>query len=301
MKKFLIRFLVLFGIVAAVAGVATGLALYSFSSLPNAQPVPSHNGYDEFVRIGTAISTSFRTYKMMNETELRHALKTNETLIAQGHEALKLECRVPLPWPPDSNSVDEAAAPINLSEAFAAEGMLAEMENRTQDALKCYLDIVRLGSQSCQGGLLADGLRGIAIEARGAECLQKLSVILDSKSCAQAAQVLETADSETGSLSDYVKQEKILYHQKLPGTKDTLNWYYSRLLTVNTEIKSHAEAARTFADRQSKIRATMVGIAVRAYEADKGVRPKGIEDLVPAYLKAVPVDSAKGTNMTLAL
>lgn len=237
----------------------------------------------------------------MTETELRQALKTNQTLIAQGHEALKLECRVPLQWPPDSNSVDEATAPINLSEAFAAEGMLAEMENRTQDALKCYLDMVRLGSQSCHGGLVSDGLRGVAIEARGAESLQKLSVILDSKSCAEAAQVLETADSETGSVSDYEKQEKILYHQKFPGTKDTLNWYYLQLRSIKLDPKSQSGAAKTFAEQQSKIRETMVGIALRAYEADKGVRPKEIEDLVPAYLKSVPVDAAKGTNMSLAL
>lgn len=261
--------------------------------------MPNPNGYEDLVHAGTAISSAFRNYKTMSANELQAALKTNTAAIAKGHDALKLECRVPLQWPPAPENGDETTAPLNLSEAFVAEGMLAEIENRPQDAVKCYLDVVRLGDESSRGGLLADGLRGIAIESSGADRLQKLSVILDSKSCAEIAKELESLDSQRESIADYFRQEKIWYHQNSPATKDTFNWYYAHLRSINTDLKNRVDARHTFARLQSNIRHDMVGIAVRAYEADKRVRPEQVADLVPGYLKIVPTDPATGTNMVI--
>lgn len=299
MKKFLIKFLVFFGTIAVLAAIAAGLALYSFSSLPTPAPMPNPNGYDAVVRAGTAISSSFRNYKTMNATELRNALKANAAAVAQGHNALKLECRVPVQWPPAPVNGDDTTAPLNLSEAFTAEGLLAEAENRPVDAIKAYTEVVRLGNLSCRGGLIADGLRGLAIESEGADHLQKLSVILNPKSCAEIAKDLETLDSQRDTFSAYIRQEKIWYHQNSPAPKDTLNWFYKNLLSINANIKARTDASHTFSKLQSGIRQDIVGIAVRAYEGDKGVRPTEVADLVPAYLTAVLTDPLTGTNIDL--
>lgn len=299
LKKFFIKFLVFFGTVGALGAIATGLALYSFSSLPTSAPMPNPNGYDAFVHAGTAISTAFRNYKTMNQNQLRDALKVNATAVAQGHDALKLECQVPLQWPPAPENGDENAAPLNLAEAFTAEGLLAEAENRTKDAIKYYLDVVRLGNQSCRGGLIGDGLRGLAIESSGTDHLQKLSVILDPKACAGIVKDLESIDSKTESVSSYFRQEKIWYHQNSPTPKDSLNWYYKNLLSINANLKTRTDSRHTFSKLESGIRQDIVGIAVRAYEGDKGVRPTQVADLVPAYLTAVLTDPLTGTNIDL--
>ena len=41
----------------------------------------------------------------------------------------------------------------------------------------------------------------------------------------------------------------------------------------------------------------MLNLAVRAYELEKGERPKDITVLAPEYLKAVPQDPLTGTNL----
>lgn len=261
--------------------------------------MPNPNGYDDIIRAGMAISNSFQNYKTMGSTELRSLLGINAAAIAQGHAALKLDCRMRLDWPPGSASHDETSAPSNLAEAFAAEGALAEMESRTQDALKDYLDIVRLGGQSSRGGFVADSLRGLTIESRGADLLQKLSVILDAKSCAEIAKTLESVDSQRETLTDYRQQEKILYHQKFPEPKDSFMWYYDQMLHLNANENTRTQTSQTFRNSRFALRRAMVGIAVRAYEMDRSNRPRDINDLVPAYLTTVPIDPETGTNVSL--
>jgi hypothetical protein len=297
--KKLIRFLIFCVVVAAIAGIAAAAALYSFSSLPAPAAMPNPNGYDDILHAGMAISNSFLTYKTMGVAQLRSLLGTNAAAIAQGHAALKLDCRVRLDWPPGSASHDEIAAPSNLAEAFAAEGALAEVENRTQDALKDYLDIVRLGGKSSHGGFVADSIRGLAIESRGADLLQKLSIVLDAKSCAEIAKTLESVDSQRESLTDYRQQEKILYHQKFPEPKDSFKWYFDQMLHLNATESTRTQTSQTFKNSRSALRRAMVGIAVRAYEMDKSSRPKDANDLVPAYLTTVPIDPETGTNVSL--
>jgi hypothetical protein len=299
LKKLFIRLLIFCVIVAAVAGIATAAVLYSFSSLPAPAATPNPNGYDDIIRAGTSISNSFKAIKTIGLTQLRALLGTNAAAIAQGHAALKLECRVRLQWPPDSVSRDEVAAPSNLADAFAAEGLLAETEHRTQDALKDYLDIVRLGSQSSRGGFEADCLRGLAIESRGADLLQKLSVILDAKSCGEIAKALESLDSQCEPLADYRQQAKILYHQKFPEPKDSFKWYLDQTLHLNANENIRTQTKDKFSNSRSAIRRAMVGIAVRAYEMDKSTRPRNSADLVPTYLSIVPMDPLTGTNFSL--
>lgn len=291
--------LIFCGVVAAITGITAAAVLYSFSSLPAAVAMPNPNGYDDIVRVGMSISNSFKAYKTIGPTQLRILLGTNASAIAKGHAALKLDCRVRLDWPPDSANSDETAAPSNLADAFAAEGLLAEMENRTQDALNDYLDIVRLGNQSSRGGLPADSIKGLAIESRGADLLQKLSIILDAKSCAEVAKTLELVDSQREPLADYRQQEKILYHQKFPEPKDSFKWYYDKMLHINQTQSIRTQTTETFKDSRSAIHRAMVRIAVRAYEMDRSARPKQITDLVPGYLTRVPIDPATGTNVSL--
>ena len=42
----------------------------------------------------------------------------------------------------------------------------------------------------------------------------------------------------------------------------------------------------------------MIDLATRAYKLEQGRHPNSPSDLVPDYLKAVPVDPTTGTNLT---
>jgi hypothetical protein len=60
-------------------------------------------------------------------------------------------------------------------------------------------------------------------------------------------------------------------------------------LFTNPTLKASEQstAARMKALR-GRVRQLLIELASRAYELDKGQRPKGVADLVPEYLKAVP-------------
>jgi len=49
--------------------------------------------------------------------------------------------------------------------------------------------------------------------------------------------------------------------------------------------------------QQTRSRALLIQLAARAYELEKGGRPKSLADLVPAHLKTIPQDPQSGTNM----
>jgi len=55
--------------------------------------------------------------------------------------------------------------------------------------------------------------------------------------------------------------------------------------------------------RQSELQLArlLIALAVRAYELEHGRHPKNLNELVPHYLDAIPVDPTTGTNLTYLL
>jgi hypothetical protein len=49
--------------------------------------------------------------------------------------------------------------------------------------------------------------------------------------------------------------------------------------------------------QQTRTRLLLIQLAARAYELEKGQRPKSLADLVPVYLKTIPQNPLTGTNM----
>jgi hypothetical protein len=62
-----------------------------------------------------------------------------------------------------------------------------------------------------------------------------------------------------------------------------------------TEQRSTARAQA----EAKAIRALSIQLAARAYELEKGERPRSLAGLVPEYLKAIPQDPITGTNMAI--
>ena len=60
-------------------------------------------------------------------------------------------------------------------------------------------------------------------------------------------------------------------------------------LNNNFVRKANAQAIRS--------RQLEVELAARAYQLEKGDRPKRLTDLVPTYLKSIPLDPIAGTNL----
>jgi hypothetical protein len=271
------------------------LLFWDAEPLPPVPPLPNPNGYEDLVKAGTMVSNDFEDYDKLSSAKLRELINKNTEAIQTARTGLQQECRVPLDYSATSSAhLDQLAALKRLAFAFAAEGRLAEMENRTGDAAKSYLEVIHLGHESARGGVIIDELVGIAIEAVGGEDLQKLLAQMGAKNCLETVVTLETLDSQRQTWDEVMQQERDWSRRTFPGIRNEL----ARLMTRNSLNQVYQSAEQKFENQQSKTRQLIIDLAARAYESDKGHSPANLADLVPDYLKAIPQDPLTGTNMT---
>ena len=152
-KKSRNRLIVLLSIPVAVILAVTGLLIFDAARpLPPIQPLPNPNGYDDLVKAGAMAHSNTGDYYEMKLEELHRLVAKNSDALQAARAGLQEDCAVPLQFSENymSRHIPELADFKRLAQAFAAEGRLAEMENRPGDAAKSYLDAIRLGHKSAR-------------------------------------------------------------------------------------------------------------------------------------------------------
>jgi hypothetical protein len=263
--------------------------------LPPLSPLPNPNGYDDLVKAGEMADKNTGNYTEMKLVELRGLVAKNSDALQAARAGLQEDCAVPLQFSQNwgSRHLPELADFKRLAQAFAVEGRVAEMENRPGDAVKSYLDAIRLGNKSARGGILIDQLVGTAIEAIGTAGLQKLVDQLDAKTCREAAATLETLDAQGQTWKEVMQQEDAWSRR----TFTSLSYRIYRPLLSKMSVKARQAGERRFNKGQIMKRRLLVDLAARAYELENGCCPASVADLVPDYLKAVPKDPVNGKTM----
>lgn len=286
------RLLTGFFAVAAVLLVAA-LILTLSQPAPAPPPLPQPNGYDDFVKAGRMITDSASDYGAMSEEELRAFMKKNAEALKLVRTGLGRECRVPLDYSATNTAfLGNLAVIKRLAQAMMAEGRLAEMENRPADAVEAYLAVMRLGVASSHGGLIINSLVSIAIDAIGAVRMEKLAPTLDAKQCREAAAALESCEAQREPTDTIMRQERA-WARRAYGFKGQI----ARLIRYKSLKQSEGKWVAKAKAQQTRTRSLLIQLAARAYELEKGQRPKSLADLVPVYLKTIPQNPLTGTNM----
>jgi hypothetical protein len=281
-----------FAIVAALLVVASVIFTLS-QPAPAPPPLPTPNGYDDFVKAGGMIADDSWHYGTMSEEKLRAFVQTNAEALKLARAGLDRKCRVPLDYSPTGTvRMDRLSRIKALSDAMSAAGRLAELEHRPTDAAEAYLAVIRLGSATSQGGILIDSLVGVAVEGVGSSCLEKLAPTLDAKQCLAAAAILESCESSREPPAAIWARERTWARQALG-----LKGLYIRLVCFRSLKQSEQRATAKLQRQASRVRHLLIELAARAYELEKGERPRSLADLVPVYLKTIPQDPLTGTNM----
>ena len=288
----------LFKLVLILAGFAI-VATLCFVALktnrePPLVPMPNPNGYDDFVK-AAGMLTGNPAYDTMSQTELAVAVAANREALKLVRAGFAHECRVVLDYSPTGQkSLDSLASFKREAFALRAEGRLAEMEGRTNDAARIYLDGVRFAQEVCRGGVIIHKLVGVACETIAAQRLAALTGSLDAQQCREMARDLEAIDAKEEPPETVLLEEKN-WSRRMFGWKGELQALIADKLMrpVRTNLLKKARGA-TLSRRQM-----IVGFAARVYELEKGKRPEKIADLVPGYLKAIPKDPTTGTNLSL--
>lgn len=230
-----------------------------------------------------------------SQEELRAYINTNAEAFKLARLGFAKQSRVPIEYSVQyiQTLLPELTVLKRLAISLAAEGRLAEMEGRTNEAVRIYLDVVRLGHEAARGGLLIDNLSGVACQAIGHRSLQDLKLSLDALTCRETIEALAELDAKAETTDQILSNERN-WSRRTYGWKMRLAVMLTSARMLKTGVQ---KAEQRLKDNQRQRRLLMLDLATRAYELEKGERPKRLTDLVPAYLKAIPQDPNTGTNI----
>jgi hypothetical protein len=280
-------------VLLAVLLVAAVLLITSSWSATPLPPLPNPNGYNDFVKAGQMVSQDSGNYTDMNVAQLRTLVASNAAALKLAALGLSRECRTPMDLSTNFASLSELPALKRVAQALAAEGKLAELENRPGDAVQSYLTAVRMGYAIRRGGVMITALVGCAIEAIGTAGLERTSRNLDARQSRDLAASLEQADAQDEPPEQMLKNERDWTRRKFG-----LTGQLQRLIGFRSIKQGEAKAVSRLNSQQARVRLLLIDAAARAYELDKGSRPRTLSDLVPTYLRAVPLDPMTQTNMS---
>jgi hypothetical protein len=142
--------------------------------------------------------------------QVRAVVTRNGPALARLRQGFRKEYRSP-PVISFNQPLPELATYRELARVLLTEGKLAEREGRPADAMRSYLDCLRLGVDVPRGGPLIHGLVGIAVQAIGLGAMQGVVDQLDARSATAAARQMAKLDAQAASAADTLLSEKEAY------------------------------------------------------------------------------------------
>lgn len=289
---------ILFAIGALAIGV---LLIFDSTPIPPRPPMPSPNGYRDFLTATAMLALNTSRYDELTEDDLRALVTTNKPALNLVRTGLNRECRVPL-----GNSVNalslhlpELASIKSLARALRAEARLAESDHRYSEAAQAHLQVMKLGQEAMRGGLLIDGLNGIACKALGSAGLRALIENLDAPTCESIVSQLNRIEERRVSFAEALANEQAWKGRTYTFHRRAVAGVY-RLMHRADIRQANATAFRKFQLQLKQDRTLTIELAARAYELEKGQPPTDVKELVPVYLKAVPKDPFSDADMTIS-
>ena len=284
------RILVL--VVALLAGLALLVIWVIDLGKPAAfPPLPEPNGYDDFVKAGSLLGNDAGEAADMDLPSLRGFIEANRESVRLFELGLSRECSVHTAevvtnmtnvsgWMGDLTSIKK------LAQLVAAQGRLAELEQRTNDAIQVYANGIVYGCRVSRGGLLIHDLVGIACQAIARAGFERL---LPEVSCEHAQPLiaaLERVDRESPSWDEIMKTERALTRRVISENVFRLGWipelWSSRASVRKARLRHNVGVAHR--------RLLLTELSLRCAFKETGQVPHSLEDLSPRYLDDLPID-----------
>jgi hypothetical protein len=297
MPKKLLKPVAVFGLVVIVALLGARILL---PKPPEPPPLPQPNGYDDFAKAGQMLSGEPRPYRQLTLAELQQLVSSNATAMQLVRQGLTKECRLPLKYSLDyvSNRVEEVMSFRGISDTMLAEGRLAVLENRPEDAAWVFVEAIHFGCEISRGGVALDRLLGSACEIAAGEELKRVIPVLQAGSSHHVLSNLEAIIASKEPLDEVVRREA-LWSRRAHGWRGWID-RFSEAVTTRSPRPLTGQVdlwGGMVHSRELELRRVMITVAAHAYELEKGQPPKTVADLVPAYLKAIPKDPVTGANL----
>jgi len=287
----------LFLATAIIVFIAVVTLIFLTPRVETEVPLPNPNGYDDFTKAGALISVNTSYWPEISVEELRAMVNTNQPALSLTRVGLTKQCRVP-PYSmtaTTNNHMDNLAASKRLAHQFAAASRLALIEGRTNEAALLALDCIRYGAESSRGGVIIDSLVGLAIESIGRPRLEESLPGTDAITARNIAATLEEITTQQESPVTIWKREAQWARAGRFGTPK----FFTQFLQPFLQRDLKAKAEQKFSKASTDLYRTTLHAAAHAYELDHGQPPAAARDLVPQYLKSVPLDPVTGNELPL--
>ena len=256
--------------------------------------LPEPNGYDDLVREGARLMTgAVPEDDEAGRAELETFIAEYGYVLDAARQGLQRECQVPLTYTQADISRNENQLLRQLGRAFLAEGKLARLQGRTGDALETYLDLIRLGRAAANGGLYVEAFVGWALEGMALNRLASMRDALTPDQCRNAIDALESLDADREPVQDISERDRLWEHHAFGKTGRAMETAGLDFFTHGPDRAAELAAKRT----QAKTRLLICELALQQWRLEQGSEPKTLADLVPDYLRAVPLDPYCGKRL----
>jgi hypothetical protein len=263
--------------------------------------LPSPNGYDDFTAAGNAFNTSpiLNTVVEPKSTdELAAEVAKFTAAYAQVRVGLSRPSD-PKIWPSDrktplnSSNLPDIQSIRSVARAFGRESELALQQQRFRDAAMSAIDGMRIGDASSHNGILLNYLVGIAVVGIGQYNLYPTIAHLNVDESHQVLDALQHFDQNQEPIEGVLHRDRIY-------DENYLGWY-GHLLTIisdfdNSRFDSHSAVLHTYARANTMTRLLSIELALHEYHLRNNAYPDHLDELVPKYLPAVPIDPYSPTG-----
>jgi hypothetical protein len=266
--------------------VLTGLIFYLFPRPSLFPPLPTPNGYDILLQAAAKIMPSQKSVTELTATELSETVGRNKTALNELRHGLELPGTVPVrmgeAWlaAHGTNLIDLRAA----AQALEAEARYLAQNGDATGAVNACLDLFRLSQAISRQGLLIDYLVAKACEAMAVRRMTNLLTTLPAAECQRAALAVEQWEGRREPFTDIVQRDEE-WSAKSFG-------FFARLRLFLQDRAIRQSVATRYQTDSREVRRLALRLGSRAFTLERGRKPERAAELVPEFLRAVPLDPA---------
>jgi hypothetical protein len=278
--------------------------------LPQPDPLNEDSAVFDALAKEAAVAVALNPYGKTDD-ELRKAGRAEKaTLVSQSHERIRRlvrqSFRVPDPilrnWKINTVS-GQLAALRGWVGVVRLQAQSDQKQKRFVDASERWCDCIHLANGLARGGDLSHVLTGIGIESAGHDGLASLRSDLPIEQIAKLLPDLIQIDSQRERIVSIKRRaDQLLEHDK--------GWRYRLAIAAPPHLSSEGpEDTRTIVApaveatddaiqrRDATHRLLMTDFAIRLFIAENERSPIDLDELVPRFLPAVPIDPFSGRHL----
>ncbi|QDV84928.1 hypothetical protein [Planctomycetes bacterium TBK1r] len=279
---------------------------------PLAQPVPIAGDATDYGRLETKMVElmTLNPKEQTVEALAKAGRFTNANKVAEAYASIRRSTRHVF-RAPDPLAVDAdftgLGQKLNVFRSWARcmdkEAMVKVKAGEFSEASEAWRDCIHVGHGLGRGSHVSYALAGIATEGVGQEGLVRIRNDLPAEKLAELLPALIMIDGQRESLeslhrrSDLVMDREMTWQYRLamhaPAHLSAQSQADTMTL-VSPAIESTGDAIRR---RDAGLRLLMVEFAARLFDAKQRRLPTSIEELVPEFLPAVPLDPFSGNSL----